>query len=139
MKTPEKEAPLAQAPAGSAEIDQLRARWREIRAVVRKQSPSTDGLLNTSAVLEIRGSELFLGFATDQVKKLMETGDHREHAERGIEQVLGRKLSIRCVIASDAADIPDDLTSDGMVATAIRMGGKIVHSRDVQKKGTQKQ
>jgi hypothetical protein len=43
------------------------------------------------------------------------------------------------VIASDAADIPEDLTSDGMVATAMRLGGKIVHSRDVGKKGEKKQ
>jgi DNA polymerase-3 subunit gamma/tau len=141
MKTPEnlQEAPREQAPAGSAEIDQLRARWREIRGVVRKLSSATDGLLNSSALLEIRGSELFLGFASETVKSIMESESHLEFARQGIEQVLGRKLSIRCVIASDAADIPDDLTSDGMVATAMRLGGKIVHSRDVQKKGSQKQ
>jgi DNA polymerase-3 subunit gamma/tau len=129
----------AAVPAGGAEIDQLRSRWKEIRGEVRKLNSATDGLLNSSSVLEIRGAELFLGFASETVKGIMESESHIEFAQRGIEQVLGRKLAIRCVIASDAADIPEDLTSDGMVATAMRLGGKIVHSREVGKKGSQKQ
>jgi len=131
-------APAA-VPAGSAEIDQLRGRWKEIRGAVRKLNSATDGLLNSSSVLEIRGAELFLGFASETVKGIMESENHIDFAQRGIEQVTGRKLAIRCVIASDAADIPEDLTSDGMVATAMRLGGKIVHSRDVGKKGEKKQ
>ncbi|HUF36957.1 MAG TPA: DNA polymerase III subunit gamma/tau [Anaerolineales bacterium] len=124
------EAPAKAAPVGGAEIDQLRAHWKEIRVAVRRLNSATDGLLNSSAVLEIRGSELFLGFASETVKGIMESENHIDFAQRGIEQVFGRKLAIRCVIASDAADIPDDLTSDGMVATAMRLGGKIVHSRE---------
>ena len=129
----------APTPAGGAEIDQLRSRWKEIRGAVRKLNSATDGLLNSSSVLEIRGSELFLGFASETVKGIMESENHIEFAQRGIEEVIGRSLAIRCVIASDAADIPEDLTSDGMVATAMRLGGKIVHSRDVPKKGSGRQ
>jgi DNA polymerase-3 subunit gamma/tau len=133
-----KDEPAATSEEGT-ELDALRVQWRAIRATVRTISSATDGLLNSCSILELRGSELFLGFGSETVKQIMESETHIEIAEQDIEKILGRPLKIRCVIATDASEIPDELTSDGMVATAMRLGGKIVHSRDVQKKGSSKQ
>ena len=123
----------------NTEMDLVRSKWREVKNAVKKISSSTAGLLNSSNLLELRGSELILGFASDTVKQIMEGESHIEYAQQGLEKVLGRKMTIRCVIASDASEIPDDLQSDGMVAAAVRLGGKIVHSRDIPKKGSKKQ
>ncbi len=139
-RVPDIEPPVENpGPASTSELDMVRSKWREIKGAVRKINSSTGGLLNSSTLLEIRGSELFLGFASDTVKQIMEGESHVEFAQQGIEEVLGRKMAIRCVIASDASEIPDDLKSDGMVAAAVRLGGKIVHTREMPTKGSKKQ
>ncbi len=128
-------SPEAHEPAsGDSEIARVRKKWRGVRDAVRKINSSTDGLLNSCTLLEVKGNELYLGFASETVKSIMESELNLDAARKALRQVLGRDFLVRCVIASEVGEIPEEVQSDGMVATAMRLGGKIVHSQEVSPK-----
>ncbi len=117
----------------ASEIQKVRDQWRAVRKETRRINTSTDGLLNSCTVLELKGEQLYLGFASETVKTIMESETHVKAAEQALEKVLGRRLKINCVIASEVGEMPEEVHSDGMVAAAMRLGGKIVHSSDLSK------
>ncbi len=128
--------PAGSAPAGaqtgSLTAQQVRSQWQAIKSAVRKFNTSTQGLLNSCSVLELKGHDLYLGFSSDTLKAIMEKPVNMQAATQGLEEVLGERLRIRCVIATDSNSIPPDVENDGMVAAAVRLGGKIVDSHDVR-------
>ncbi len=71
---------------------------------------------------------MILGFASDVLKNQMNKRENLEIVERVFTQVLGRDISVRCVISTaKRTSIPPDVDSDGMVAAALRdLGGEIV-------------
>jgi hypothetical protein len=59
----------------------------------------------------------------------METGENIDILQKVMQQVLGKSMSVLCVV-SQGGELPPDIDQEGMVATALRdLGGKIV---DVQ-------
>ena len=74
---------------------------------------------------------MYLGFNSDFSKAKMERPEHLDITQQVLNQVLGVKLPVHCVVAPDRAGKPlPDIDGNGMVATALRdLGGEIV---DVQ-------
>ena len=131
-KTPKPPPPATDLPSDvSLTAADIESKWGSIKLAVRRHNTSTQGVLNSSSILELKGSELFLGFASETLKDIMDRPANLEAAEAGIKDVLGRALKVRCVIASDGRTVPSDVEGDGMVATAVRLGGKIVDSSNV--------
>jgi DNA polymerase III subunit gamma/tau len=110
----------------------IQKKWIKIRDVVRKLNGSAEGLLNTCAILDLRGNKLYLGFTNEVLKSKLEDPERLNAAQKGIEQVMGVPLQIQCVIATDSQSIPPEVDEAGMVAAAVRLGGKIVDSREIQ-------
>ena len=52
-----------------------------------------------------------------------------ERFRKAIETVVGKPVRIRCVVINARGKVPPNIPQDGMVATALNQGGKIV---DVQ-------
>jgi hypothetical protein len=108
----------------------VKQNWARIKAQVKKSRTQTEALLNSCRLLGIKDGVLVLGFSTELLKGKMENGNNLALTEKALEQVLGAKLPIRCVIASGkTGGIPEDITieEDGMVAAALRdMGGEVV-------------
>ncbi len=100
--------------------------WKQIRAMVKPQSPSLDGLLNSCKLLEVKDGMLVLGFASDILRSKAETPGQLELVARVITQVLGVRLGIRCVVTNARQTTPPDVQADGMVAAALKAGGEIV-------------
>lgn len=116
----------------------IEKQWRKILTKTREQNLSTQALLNSCKVIDLRGHDLYLGFASEVLKSKMEKEDHLLVVRQVIEQVFGQELHIRCVISTDdQSELPPDVDSDGMVATALRLGGEIVDSRDIKTKKKQ--
>ena len=71
-----------------------------------------------------------LGFSTDLLKKKMETGDNVLVIRQGIYTVLSIEIPILCVVMNNktSTDLPSDfdIEGDGIVGTALNLGGKIV-------------
>ncbi len=104
--------------------------WRDIRSLIKPDHPGIEALLNSCKPLEVRGSELVLGFQSDTVRALMDMEEKIEIAQAAIKDVLGVDLSIKCVVTNAKGQLPPDVNPDGMVATAIQNGGEIVDVQD---------
>ncbi len=104
--------------------------WTKIRAVVKKAQVQTEGLMNTCKPLTLKDGVLILGFSTDILKKKMEAGNNVLVIRQGIYQVMGCEVPVLCVVMSNKSgtDLPSDfdVEGDGIVGTALNLGGKIV-------------
>jgi DNA polymerase-3 subunit gamma/tau len=119
--------PKAKAPViGLAEVTKA---WRDIRSIIKPDHPGIEALLNSCKPLEVRGSDLYLGFQSETVRALMDIKEKTDIAKAAIKDVLGVDLSIKCVVTNTKGQLPPHVNPDGMVATAIQNGGEIV---DVQ-------
>ena len=123
--------PSAQPPAkAEPEADPIPAtitqNWDQIRTIVRQKNPQTQALLNSCKLLGIKGGSLILGFNGEFAKSKMEQGEHIEILQQAMEQAIGEKMTVRCVMSAGKS-LPADVDNDGMVATALRdLGGEIV-------------
>jgi len=104
--------------------------WRDIRSLIKPDHPGIEALLNSCKPLEVRGSEVYLGFQSETVRALMDMEEKTEVAQAAIKEVLGVELSVKCVVTSAKGELPPDVNPNGMVATAIQNGGEIVDVQD---------
>ncbi len=108
------------------ELAQVIGAWKEIRGALKRTHPAADGLLNSCKPIELRGTELTLGFQTDAVRAIMDRPENMEAARKAIADVLGRPLEIRCLVINAVGKAPPNMAQDGMIATALNHGGEIV-------------
>jgi DNA polymerase-3 subunit gamma/tau len=123
-------APAKASPTPSLE----NAQWAQIKEEVKALSPNTHALLNSSKTRELRGKQLFLGFASDLLKEKMAQDDHLELLQAALEKVLGQRLAVECFVSTGkSGELPEGLDSSSMVAAAMRLGGEIVDENDLGK------
>ena len=127
-------APAGSSPAGKVAPpadDELRKGWSGFVEAIKAQDAQVGALLNSVKVREIRGSALLLGFASQILKEKMEKEATRAMAEEAARLAYGRALEVKCFVASVSGEIPPELDSSGMVATAMRLGGEIVDTNEL--------
>jgi DNA polymerase-3 subunit gamma/tau len=114
--------------ADAAGTNQLMQNWRRILGTVRQQNPNTYGLLNSCRAKNMRNGTLVLDFASDLLKSKMEKEENVRVVQEALKQVLGEEIDVRCRTRSSMrTQLPPNVDSDGMVATAINdLGGEIV-------------
>ena len=120
-------------PKGNAPViglGEVAKAWRDIRSIIKPDHPGIEALLNSCKPLEVRGSDLYLGFQSETVRALMDIQEKTDIARAAIKDVLGVDLSIKCVVTNAKGQLPPDVNPDGMVATAIQNGGEIVDIQD---------
>jgi DNA polymerase-3 subunit gamma/tau len=123
--------PDAQPPGdGTITFPGLLQQWPRIRALIKKHSPQTEALINSSKLMGIKDGVLLLAFSP-VLRQKMETGTHLDITARAISHVTGINLEVRCSLLSGKAETnlpPDaDVEDDGIVGTAMRdLGGKVV-------------
>jgi DNA polymerase III subunit gamma/tau len=116
--------------SGKVSVQDIQQNWRRIRAMVKRQSAATEALLNSSKLLGIKDGLLVLGFQAELLRGKMSTEENIEIISSAIGEVLGVRPGITCVVMNaKAGTAPTDLNieSDGMVGTALNLGGQIVH------------
>ena len=95
-------------------------------ALVRQQNPQTQALLNSCKLLGMRQGFLLLGFNNSMVKSKMEASENIETTRQAIREQLGVDVRVECVLMSSQRErLPSDADSDGMVAAALDLGGKV--------------
>ena len=111
------------------DLPELRKKWPAIRKQIKTQRPQTEALLNSCRSVNIKDGVLVLGFASDVVKSKMETPENLELTGSIITQITGKGIRIRCEVVSKSGNTaPTDMNieDDGMVNTALNLGGQIV-------------
>ena len=100
---PATSAPESSASAGEG-VDQLRAAWPEIVAVL-SQSPPVKPLIAACRPISVDGAVVTLGFPEDQAFLKVALERRRSLLEEGIGRVLGRAVNVRCV-ATNLEHVP---------------------------------
>ena len=122
----EKEA----APSSSdIDLNTIKKNWKNIRSLVREHSKPAEALLNSCKMITVRKGVLILGFATPVLESKMSTPENLELTRNAIAHLLGIEVPVTTVVTKDnASELPPDLDidADGLVSTALNLGGKIV-------------
>jgi DNA polymerase-3 subunit gamma/tau len=118
-------------PAGAAEeggitLEQVTKAWKKIKLAIKKSSPGLEALLNSGRVLDLKDNLLILGFGSDLLRSMVETEEQLGIIRQSLADAFGRDLQVKCVVSSEKQAAPADVKSDGMVAAALKVGGKIV-------------
>lgn len=124
---PETELTAASQASGTMTMEELKKAWPQIRLTVKKAKAQTEALLNSVRNINIEGDRLILGFASDIVKQKMEMDDNMEMTRRAIYHVTKANLQIVCnvVSAKTSASTGNEIPREGLVNTAINLGGQI--------------
>ena len=117
------------APSVDIDLNTIKKNWRNIRSLVREHSKPAEALLNSCKLITVRKGVLILGFATPVLQSKMSTPENLELTRNAIAHLLGMDISIKTVVTKgNSGELPPDLDldADGMVSTALNLGGKIV-------------
>ncbi len=121
--------------AGSVDltIELIRTNWNSIRAEVKKlRRPQTEALLNSQKSLQVRNGTLYIGFDGEVLKQKMSLPENTLPTQQAIKQILGLDVPVFCEVMSSksAKSISEmDVDPDGLVGTAMNLGGKLVHRK----------
>jgi DNA polymerase III subunit gamma/tau len=123
--TPPQEAPSDD----SAILHRIAQNWPRVRVAVKKTRPATEALLNSCKLLGMKNGALVIGFQGEIVKSKMDTPENLELTRQAIATVAGVSVGLICVVSNKSGTAPNDLDidRDGMVGTALNLGGQIVH------------
>jgi DNA polymerase III subunit gamma/tau len=97
-------------PATGGSIEDLRAAWPEIVAVL-SQNPPVKPLIAACRPVSVEGVVVTLGFPEDQAFLKVALERRQSLLEEGIGRVLGRAVNVRCV-ATNLEDVPAVPTGD---------------------------
>ncbi len=116
-------------PGEEVELKHIRDHWKEIRAFVKERSKHAEALLNSCKLVAVKDNTLFLGFATEVLRSNMNTDRNKELIQQAMLHIMQADLKLACILINqDMAGLPPelDLEEDGIVGTALTLGGKIV-------------
>ncbi len=115
--------------ASGLTLDQVAKAWKQVCAAVKAENMNLNALLNSSRPLELKKDMLVLGFTSELLRSKADTPEQIEIIRKAIASVLGADLAIKCLVSSAKHPAQPDVKADGMVAAALKAGGKVV---DVQ-------
>jgi DNA polymerase-3 subunit gamma/tau len=113
---------------GGITAQDIQANWNTIRAEVKSQRSQTEALLNSHKSLQIKDGALVIGFASEVLKSKMESAENLDVTRKVIHHLLKVDLPIVCIVVSgktSASSVGLDVDADGIVGTALNLGGKI--------------
>ncbi len=112
---------------GNSSEEEVRNRWREIRALVRQEKPHTEALLNSCKSIHLEGKKLKLGFESDLLKTKMDTETNREITSKAIRDLLHLDVIIECEVVKNKNHTNQPTGQHGnLVNTALSLGGEII-------------
>jgi len=104
--------------------------WKPMSAALPKSQANLSALMNSVRMIDVQGSTLILGLASDVLVSKIDKPDQIEAIQKLVKDHLGVDMSIRCTVTSARGKIPPNVAQDGMVATAIQHGGEIVDMQE---------
>ncbi len=119
--------------SGDISFDLILDRWRDILQSARRHDPRAQALLNSCRPLGLDADTLVIGFGSDLLREKMEKGHNISVAKDALRDILGKEVSLRCVLSEAWAEgVNNDnqappMKDGGIVSTAVRdLGAQIV-------------
>ncbi len=102
--------------------------WNLVLAQLKAQNPSLYGLVNSVKSRSLKGNLLTMGLNGEALKVRLDDPANIELLQKVLKQVMGKEIYVQVVLTSGTKNRPpDEVDSDGMVASALRdLGGEIV-------------
>ena len=108
----------------TVQLGTVASKWKDVASASRRIHPSLQALVNSCKPFSIEGDVLTLAFEHETPRSKAESDSNRQGIERAIHDVLGVPLKVRCIVGNADAALPD-VDSNGVVAEAMRLGGKL--------------
>ena len=121
--------------AQNNDLKLIQQNWLNIKAAVKQHSGETSALLNSVKLITMRNGSLVLAYSGDLLKSKMENSKHLDLTRQVIQEYTKLDLPIMCVVVNagtQSTNVDLDIDGDGMVGTALAMGGKIVKKEKEQ-------
>ena len=117
--------------SGASKVDlaAIQQNWNRIKQTAKELKVNLSGLLNSCTLVAIKNGALVIGFGSEVLKQKMEAEDNLRLARQAILKVTGMDLPVMCVVLGNRSGSggPDlDIEGDGIVGTALNMGGQVV-------------
>jgi len=124
----EKSAVRGSKEAGS-DLARVVKEWKNISSAL-KSDRTLNALLNSCRPMEVKNGVLTLGFSSDLLRDKANTPGQLEIIHNTIFEMLQLDLQVKCAISRAKQEPPADIKHDGMVAAALKAGGKITDIQD---------
>ncbi|WP_075071008.1 DNA polymerase III subunit gamma/tau [Levilinea saccharolytica] len=126
--TPSRSAPADEAAPAGVSLHVIVQQWKAFCQAMRVKSPAVQGLLNSCRPLAIKDGRLVLGFASEVLRTKMDTPENIGVTQQLLLEMFSADLPVSCVVANTKGGSAElDVDGDGMVNTALNLGGQIVH------------
>jgi hypothetical protein len=128
-RTAPPQAPPAEVAGGSGRsLAELKAEWNRLLKTLRDQDKPTEALLRSCTLVGLDGSLLRLSTSDFIYNRMQSDADTRGRVDALVSQVFGQGVVVRYEVAGKrgADRRNDDIPQDGLVATALDLGGEIV-------------
>jgi DNA polymerase III subunit gamma/tau len=107
-------------------LQKIASAWKQISAAIKSQNPNLAALINSAKLLEVNGSVVVLGFASDILLEKFDKPEHTQLTESAISDEVGVALTVKAVVSGGKNSLPANVKPDSMVAAALQNGGEIV-------------
>ncbi len=125
---PSRSAPADEAAPAGVSLHIIVQQWKAFCQAMRVKSPAVQGLLNSCRPLAIKDGRLVLGFASEVLRTKMDTPENIGVTQQLLLEMFKADLPVSCVVANTKGGSAElDVDGDGMVNTALNLGGQIVH------------
>jgi DNA polymerase-3 subunit gamma/tau len=111
-------------------LKQVAGIWKQVCATIKPQSSSLNALLNSARLLEVKDGLLVLGFQSELLRSKADTPEQMKIIRAALVEALGVDVPVRCVVSMAKQSAPPNVKEDGMVAAALKKGGKIIDTQE---------
>ncbi|MBM4423602.1 MAG: DNA polymerase III subunit gamma/tau [Chloroflexi bacterium] len=117
-------APTPTPASPTVQLGTIVSKWKEVAAASRRIHPSLQALVNSCKPFSLEGDVLTLAFDHETPRSKAETESNRQGIEKALRGVIGSPLKVRCIMGAGGDSLPD-VDGNGVVAEAMRLGGKV--------------
>ena len=133
-REPARSAASAPPPAEASPTENMRSAadlkgdWGRLLKLMRERDKMTEALLNSCQIAGMEGQVLRLSTSEFVYKKISNDAATREKIEEMLTEVFGFTCTVKFEVSGRAirSARADDIPQDGLVATALDLGGEIV-------------
>jgi len=109
----------------SIQLGAVLAKWKQVVTASKSHHPNLPPLLDKCNPISVEGDVVTLGFQNDILLSKANDNDRRAGIEKTLAKVFGLPLKVKCVVNASEFSLPADVDSNGVVAEAVKLGGKI--------------
>jgi DNA polymerase-3 subunit gamma/tau len=114
----------------NSDFTRLVNEWTNFKLKVKKIDTFLNASLNSCHPLEIRRNVLILSFNGEAAREKASNPKNLEILHKTLVEMFDLDLQVECVVSKAKQDPTADIMQDGMVAAALKVGGKITDIQD---------